>query len=140
MSRERLFLDTVFIQALLNKQDSYHSQARAFLPRVRNAAEVWITEAILIEVGNALSAIDRAAAVAFIQQCYHAANMRVVVVDSVLLDQALQLYRDRPDKTWGLTDCISFVVMQQQGLSEAVTADQHFVQAGYNALLRTNLL
>ncbi len=136
MNGERLFLDTVFIQALLNKHDSYHLQARAFFPRVR-VAEVWITEAILIEVGNALSAIDRSGAVTFIQQCYHASNMHVVAVDSVLLSQALQLYQERPDKTWGLTDCISFVAMQQQSLMDAVTADQHFVQAGYRALLRS---
>ncbi len=55
MSDERLFLDTVFIQALLNRRDQYHLQARSLLPRIRNAREVWITEAVLIEVGNALS-------------------------------------------------------------------------------------
>lgn len=139
MSRERLFLDTVYIQALLNKQDSYHLPALAFLPRARSA-EVWITEAVLVEVGNALSAIDRAGAVTFIQQCYVASNVHVVTIDSALLGKAVQLYQDRSDKTWGLTDCISFVVMQQQGLTDAVTADQHFVQAGYRALLRTALL
>ena len=51
MTGERFLLDTVFIQALLNKRDSYHRQASAFLPRVRSAAEVWITEAVLVEVG-----------------------------------------------------------------------------------------
>ena len=67
MNSERLLLDTVFIQALLNHRDQYHAQARAFLPRVRAAAEVWITEAVLVEVGNALSAFNRAAAVQFIE-------------------------------------------------------------------------
>ena len=56
MNQERLFLDTVFIQALLNKNYQYHTQAKALLPRVKNAVEVWVTEAVLIEVGNALSA------------------------------------------------------------------------------------
>ena len=135
MNSERLLLDTVFIQALLNHRDQYHAQARAFLPRVRAAAEVWITEAVLVEVGNALSAFNRAAAVQFIEQCYYTANMHVVNVDTPLLTRALQLYRDRSDKAWGLTDCISFVVMQEQGLMDAVTADEHFLQAGYRALL-----
>jgi predicted nucleic acid-binding protein len=43
---------------------------------------------------------------------------------------------ERPDKTWGFTDCISFVVMREEGLTDAVTADVHFVQAGFRALLR----
>lgn len=135
MSTERLLLDTVFIQALLNKRDQYHTQARSFLPRVRAAAEVWVTEAVLTEVGNALSVYDRTGAVAFIRQCYQTANMRVVSVDTPLFVQALDLYQARPDKGWGLTDCISFVVMQQQGLTDAVTTDSHFPQAGYRALL-----
>lgn len=136
MSSNSLLLDTVFIQALLNKRDQYHARAKAFLPRVRAAKEVWVTEAVLIEVGNALSAVNRMAAVKFIEQCYRTANLQVVSVDTPLLTRALQLYHERPDKTWGLTDCISFVVMQSQGLTDAVTADEHFVQAGYRALLR----
>lgn len=136
MSSSRLLLDTVFIQALLNRRDQYHAQAKAFLPQVRAAKEVWVTEAVFIEVGNALSAVNRTAAVQFIEQCYHTPNLRVVTVDPLLLTSALQLYHERPDKTWGLTDCISFVVMQSQGLTDAVTADEHFVQAGYRALLR----
>ena len=135
MSAERFLLDTVFIQALLNRRDQYHNQAQAFLPRVRSAAEVWITEAVLVEVGNALSAFDRMAACIFIGQCYQTANMHVATVDTALLREALTLYRSRSDKLWGLTDCISFVVMQRHNLRDAVTADEHFVQAGFRALL-----
>lgn len=68
MNGDRLFLDTVFIQALLNRRDQYHDKAKVFLPRLRNALEVWVTEAVLIEVGNALSAVNRTAAIQFIQQ------------------------------------------------------------------------
>ncbi|MBE9248869.1 type II toxin-antitoxin system VapC family toxin [Dolichospermum sp. LEGE 00240] len=136
MNQERLFLDTVFIQALLNKNDQYHTQAKALLPRVKNAVEVWVTEAVLIEVGNALSAVNRTASVQFINQCYQTDNIKVVSVDTSLLMRALELYHSRQDKNWGLTDCISFIVMQEQGLIYAVTADIHFVQAGFVALLR----
>lgn len=137
MSDERLFLDTVFIQALLNKRDQYHDQAKAFLPRVRTAMAVWVTEAVLVEVGNALAAVNRPGGVQFIQQCYNTANLHVVTVDTLLLMRALQLYNERPDKTWGLTDCISFVVMWEHSLTGAVTADIHFIQAGFRALLRS---
>jgi predicted nucleic acid-binding protein len=135
VSNERFLLDTAFVQALLNQRDHYHHQAKVFLPRMREAAEVWVTEAVLVEVGNALSAFNRIAAVQFIEQCYHADNMRVVSVDTLLLFRALRLYEARLDKTWGLTDCVSLIVMQDQGLTEALTSDKHFVQAGYRALL-----
>jgi uncharacterized protein len=135
MTAERLFLDTAFIQALLNPRDQYHSIAGSLFPQVREAAEVWVTEAILIEVGNALSATHRVAAIQFIEQCYCTPNLRVVSVDTSLLSKALQLYQTRSDKTWGLTDCISFVVMQTKALTIAVTADRHFIQAGYRSLM-----
>ncbi|WP_008309586.1 type II toxin-antitoxin system VapC family toxin [Leptolyngbya sp. PCC 6406] len=135
MSRERLFLDTAFIQALLNPRDDYHQQAKQLLPRIRAASEVWLTEAILVEVGNALSALNRNGAVQFIQQCYRTENINVVSVNTALLTQALALYQSRPDKDWGLTDCISFVVMQQQNLTDAVTSDRHFLQAGFRSLM-----
>ena len=111
MTSKRLFLDTVFIQALLNPRDAYHNQAKELFPRIRAASEVWITEAIFVEVGNAFSAFNRNVAVQFIQQCYRTDNIKVVSVDTQLLMQALALYQSRFDKTWGLTDCISFVVM-----------------------------
>lgn len=51
-----------------------------------------------------------------------------------LFDRGLDLYARRPDKTWSLTDCISFVVMTERGLTEALTGDRHFEQAGFQAL------
>ena len=135
MTRDRLFLDTAFIQAQLNPRDSYHALAKQLLPRVRAAAEVWITEAILVEVGNAFSASKREIASRFINNCYRTANINVVTVTPELLQQALNLYQSRPDKSWGLTDCISFVVMEINGLTDAATSDRHFVQAGFHALM-----
>ncbi len=132
---ERLLLDTVFIQGLVNERDQHHQRAIALLPRVR-AAEVWVTEAVLTEVADALSSSHRLGAVRFIRRCYDTANIHVVPVDTALLDRALALYEARADKTWGLTDCISFIVMEDLGLADAVTADRHFIQAGYRALMR----
>lgn len=135
MNSERILLDTVFVQALLNQSDQYYQQAVALLPRIRAAVEVWITEAVIVEVGNALSTYNRAGAVQFIHQCYHTSNIRVVEIDSPMLQRAVNLYESRVDKEWGLTDCISFTVMQDQNLLDAATADRHFVQAGFRALL-----
>lgn len=132
---ERLFLDTAFIQALLNHRDQYHTQAKEMLPIVRAANEVWVTEAVLVEVGNALTNSNRMAAAQFIHQCYQTENMRVVDITSSLFAKALSFYAARSDKTWGLTDCLSFVVMESENLELAVTADRHFIQAGFRALL-----
>lgn len=135
MTGRRLFIDTVFVQALFNEADQLHHHARAWAPFLDSAIELW--KAVLIEIGNALSTLNRAGALDFIEQVYRSPNVRVISVDTILLRRAADLYRDRSDKGWGLTDCISFVVMADHGVTEALTADKHFVQAGFKALLST---
>ena len=130
------FMDTAYVLALLNQNDNYHKQALALLPSVRGADEVWITEAILTEIGNSLSRSNRSAAVAFINSLYVTDNVNVVSVDSALLRRAIDFYHKRDDKEWGLTDCISFIVMEDSALENALTSDEHFQQAGFRALLR----
>ena len=136
MSAERFFLDTAYVQALVNARDQHHLMARTLLQRLRAASEVWVTEAVLNEVGNVLARSHRAEAAAFIKRCYTTANIRVVSVDTTLFHRAPDLYKHRADKDWGLTDCLSFVVMQDHELVDALTPDEHFQQAGFRALLR----
>ncbi len=131
----RIFLDTSFVQALLDRRDQLHQKALSLASLVQAADEVWITEAVCIEIADALSAVNRSAAVAFIDRCQADDKTKVVHVTLEIFERAKELYRTRSDKTWGLTDCISFIVMQEQGLSIALTADRHFVQAGFRALL-----
>ena len=135
MAKERIFLDTVFVQALLNRRDQYHSKAKMLLKRVRTASEIWVTEAVLVEIGNALASINRKGAVDFIRSCYKTTNIKVVMIDTSLLNRALDLYGSRSDKEWGLTDCASFVVMEEQGISLVLSTDVHFKQAGFKPLL-----
>ncbi len=98
MNGRRLFLDTAFVQALFNRTDQYHHRARRWLPHLRTALEVWLTEAVLVEIGNVLSASNRPAAVEFIREAYQVPNMRVVTVDADLLKRAVRLYADRPTR------------------------------------------
>ncbi len=51
-------------------------------------------------------------------------------------ERGLELYERRPDKEWSVTDCISFAVMTERGVSEALTNDRHFEQAGFQILLK----
>ena len=134
MKADRFFLDTAYVLALLNQKDTYHNQAKTMLSSM-HSAQVWLTEAVLIEIANALASSNRSAAVAFINSCYVTPNVRVVSVDSKLLKRAIDFYENRGDKEWGLTDCISFIVMEDHDLKEAFTADDHFQQAGFRALL-----
>jgi len=48
----------------------------------------------------------------------------------------VDLFAQRQDKDWSLTDCLSFVVMQDEGITQALTGDKHFEQAGFTALLK----
>ena len=108
MKPDRLFVDTSFVQAILNRADQYHAAAIQLLPRMQSAAELWITEAVLLEVGNALSVISRTLANDFIRQCYSTPNVCLVPATTPLLMRGLDLFHQRQDKTWSLTDCISF--------------------------------
>jgi uncharacterized protein len=132
---DRVLIDTFYVQALMNRDDVYHARALAIAPRVAAATETVITEAVLTEIGDALSDKDRGAAADFIRACYITPNMTVVPVDTELLARALDRYQSRSDKTWGLTDCVSFVVMEDRGLTLAATGDRHFRQAGFDVLL-----
>ena len=65
--------------------------------------------------------------------------VRIIPPTRELFERGLALYADRSDKSWSLTDCISFVVMNDEGLSDVLTGDHHFEQAGFNLLLASSL-
>jgi predicted nucleic acid-binding protein len=94
------------------------------------------TEFVLIELADALcKPQQRDEVLALCNVVETDPAFRLVRASSELIQRGRKLYRERADKEWPLTDCISFVVMQDQGLSEALTADHHFEQAGFKALL-----
>jgi len=90
-----------------------------------------------LEIGNALSKKRyRSAATELLDALEQDPQVQIIPLTEKLYKQAFNLFRKRPDKEWGLVDCISFVVMQEHELSEALTTDDHFEQAGFRALLR----
>ena len=93
------------------------------------------TRAILVEIGNWFST-QRTIAVRLLESLEKDPNLEIVELTPDLYQKAFSLYRQRPDKEWGLTDCISFVVMTDQKITEALTSDEHFQQAGFVALMR----
>ncbi|RPJ54903.1 MAG: PIN domain-containing protein [Acidobacteria bacterium] len=136
---DRLLLDTVYVEALLSPRDQHHEKALELFPKVEAAAMVFITEAVLLEIGNGSAGVNaRQEAAKFIDGCYERTdpNFTVVPLDSQLIRRSLDLFSRSSDKTWSLTDCISFVVMEENQIEQAVTTDKHFVQKGFRALMR----
>jgi uncharacterized protein len=95
------------------------------------------TSWVLIEIGDGLSRVDqRPLAVELYDRLYRSSRVRILAVAPEQEVAAWQLYRQRPDKNWGVTDCTSFVVMSQLGMDEAFTVDHHFEQAGFRRLIQ----
>ena len=133
-----LFLDSSYAIALSASSDQLHLRAVDLANDMeRQPRRLITTRAVLLEIGNALSKQRyRSAAVRLLTSMESDPTIEVVPLTNDLYFQAFDLFRNRSDKEWGLTDCAAFVVMQARGLVEALTSDEHFEQAGFRALLR----
>jgi predicted nucleic acid-binding protein len=125
-----LFVDTGYVIALINQNDQHHQQALQLAERYDRYPLV-ITDGILLEIGNALSRIARNEAAAIIRYFQTAPEVTLVPLTPDLMAAALALYAQHQDKTWGLVDCVSFIVMQNRHLSTVLGFDRHFAQAGF---------
>ncbi|MEA2236047.1 MAG: uncharacterized protein QOC81_771 [Thermoanaerobaculia bacterium] len=133
-----VFLDTSFAIAVTVSTDRYHEKALSLARELRRSRTILVTtHAILAEIGDSFSRPPyRVAATQLLRALQRDPGVVVLPVDSDLFSRGHQLFVDRPDKTWGLTDCISFALMKERGIRDALTADQRFEQAGFAALLR----
>jgi uncharacterized protein len=130
-----VFADTFYYLALINPEDEAHERAVALSQTLR--APVVTTAWILTEVADAMSdPRNRAAFVALLDVLRSDPEVEIVPASQTLFEQGLGLYTRRPDKDWSLTDCISIVTMGEREMTQALTADHHFVQAGFEALLK----
>ena len=130
-----LFADSFFYFALLNSADLAHEQAEAFLENFDG--KLVTTAWVLTELADGMAGpADRQTFIHLHQALSTDPDVTIVPPEPAIFAEGLALYADRPDKEWSLTDCISFVVMQRHGLTEALTGDHHFAQAGFQALLK----
>ncbi len=130
-----VFADTAFYVALVNPREELHTVA---VERARNLrGTVLTTEYVLVELGNRLARSgDKPVFVELIRRLENDDHVIVVPGGPSLFHRGCQLLADRQDKNWSLTDCISFVVMHERGITEALTGDHHFQQAGFLTLLK----
>lgn len=141
MERRRLkttFLDTSYIVALINQTDEFHQRANELVEEYETAPLV-VTDSVLLEIGNSLAREYKSEAVAVIEEFIASGNTTIVRLDEEIFDRAFDLYKRYSDKKWSLVDCVSFVVMREHNVSDALTHDHHFVQAGFRALMRESI-
>lgn len=130
-----VFADSFYFLALLNEKDDAHQAALNFALGTRRPYVT--TNWVLTEVGDACAhPSKREYFLELLNHLRHAPDTTIVREQPGLFEQGVNLYAARPDKNWSLTDCISFVIMRERGLTDALTGDHHFEQAGFKALLK----
>ena len=129
-----VFADTFYWIALANRNDASHQRAAEFARR--SSDRLVTTEWVLSEVADGLASERHRHLIQRLRMLWRT-DEKLTIVEAThdLFETGLDLFCNRPDKEWSLTDCTSFVVMQEQGISEALTADRHFEQAGFVPLL-----
>jgi uncharacterized protein len=132
-----VFLDTSFAISLSVKSDLLHPRAVQLAEQMRlENAKLVTTRAVILEIGNSLSKLRyRRAAILLLESLEQDSQVDIIEINTDLYEKAFELFCTRPDKEWGLVDCISFVIMTQNQIQQALSADHHFLQAGFEALL-----
>ena len=130
-----VFADAFYFVALVNRADQHHSKAVAAAQNLRTTTVT--TEWVLAEFADALAgSTSRRLVRRFVQDLEQDSKVRIIKASTELFHRGLQIYEERLDKEWSLTDCISFIVMGEENLAEALTGDKHFEQAGFIPLLK----
>jgi predicted nucleic acid-binding protein len=130
-----ILLDTGYLVALFNPADKLHQSAVEWTKIITGPYVV--TEYVLLECVNKFSKIGtRTAGQAIVSYVESHRACEVIYASVPLFRAGLNLHRSRPDKEWSLTDCISFHIMKERGITRALAHDIHFEQAGFDALLR----
>ncbi|HQH72404.1 MAG TPA: PIN domain-containing protein, partial [bacterium] len=119
-------------------KDHFHHRAVQLAEQMqKKRIRLVTTRAIIVELGNALSKIRyRKESIRLIRALESDPMIEIIPLSEPIFTKAFQLYASRPDKEWGITDCISFVVMQEREILEALTTDDHFLQAGFQISLK----
>lgn len=129
----RCFADTFYFLALLSPEDDAHEEALRLTAEL--SPRIVTTDAVLLEVLDAVShPRHRQRAAAWVRGIWACPDATVHPLSRAMLQRGLALFEARQDKEWSLTDCISFVVMEDERLADALTGDVHFQQAGFRIL------
>ena len=128
-----VFADTSFYISLLNHCDEHHEKAQQFAAKYDGTfvTSAWIVEEL---ADFCCDVPNRSLFLSMYEDLRNDPEVTIVPLSTELFDRGIELYAARPDKNWSLTDCISFIIMEQLQIREAAATDHHFVQAGFVAL------
>src|SRR5690606_18909815 len=121
-----------------NTADQWHTLAEPIWQRlIQTKTKMVTTSLVLIELGDGLSRThQRSMALQLHDRLRRSRRVEIVPVDDGLVERGWELFRQRSDKEWGLTDCVSMLVMNDLGLKQVFTSDHHFTQAGFEVLVK----
>ncbi|MDE2987442.1 MAG: PIN domain-containing protein [Chloroflexota bacterium] len=133
-----LFADSGYWIALIDSRDQLHSRARAASARLNDSDIVTTQMALAETLASQAGSGDRArlAATRLVERLVESPQVEIIPQTDAQFQAAFERYAARPDQRWSLTDCASFIVMEERGISEALAYDRDFEQAGFTALLR----
>jgi predicted nucleic acid-binding protein len=130
-----VFADTFYLLGLANPDDHAHEKCQEFARHFNG--HLVTTVAVLMELADALAtSSQRGLTAPFIQAMENDNRVKILPLTHDLFERGLEHSSRHSDKTWSLTDCISFVVMRDEGIAEAVTGDHDFEQAGFKIFLK----
>jgi uncharacterized protein len=133
---KQIFADTSYWIGLVNPRDQLHQKAIELTQQL-SSVRLMTTEMVLAELLNSFSDSPvRRAVAGMVGKLRSNRNVKIVPQTSEQFENALERYRRAGDKSWSLTDCASFQVMEAEGIEAALTHDQHFAQVGFETLLR----
>lgn len=132
-----VFLDTVGLIAVVNADDQWHVPALTAWQRLLAESKVlFTTNLILVEIGDGLSKVrQRPLAVELRRRLTASPRVEIVRVTEAQESKAWELFAQRADKDWGITDCVSMVVLKERGCRSIFSIDHHFEQAGFELLI-----
>jgi hypothetical protein len=130
-----VFVDTYALIAWMNPRDQDHVRVSNYLDQYNG--DLLTTEWILVEFADAFaSSAVRPISVALLQAVRTDPAIEIMGFAPRIYQAGIQLYSSRPDKEWSLTDCTSFAAMSERGVTDALTGDHHFEQAGFRAVFK----
>lgn len=130
-----LFLDTSGLMCLFDADDFRHKQANEYF---KNAKSLLTTNYVLAELMPLTHArrLKRENALNFLKTLIILPRLELIWIDESHHNQAVELLENRLDKTYSLCDAVSFILMRERKVSEALTTDKHFEQEGFVRLLK----
>ena len=132
-----VYADAAYYVALLARRDRLHVQATA-IDQTDASLRFVTCDAIFLELlayTSGKGAASRRLGVALVDAVRADERVTIVYQNPALFDEALALYRKRPDKGYSLVDCLSMVICRDRGIAEVLTHDHHFAQEGLTILL-----